>query len=211
MSKSMQTELRFVSDMDLLGVVLTGDGKAWTEFVRRYRGLVYRCAGKVLARHRYYATSADIEEICANVWFQLWREQQKKLRAYQPERGSRLSSWIGLIAVNCAYDFLREIGRRPKCEELDPSSSLFAYNPDPLSSLAHAEEMGALKGILDDCSEREREFVDLYFARGLEPDEVASRMDISVKTVYSKKTKIRDKLLAMVAATPASPAIQAAA
>ncbi|HEV8324755.1 MAG TPA: sigma-70 family RNA polymerase sigma factor [Myxococcota bacterium] len=192
------TQLRSLTDLDLLAQVLTGDGKAWAEFVRRYRGLVYRCAGKVLARHRYYATTADIEEICANVWFQLWRDSMKKLRAYSPDRGSRLSSWIGLIAVNCAYDFLREVGRRPKCEELDPASSQFAYSPDPLSSLAHQEEMGSLRAILDDCSEREREFVDLYFARGLEPEQVASQMDISVKTVYSKKTKIRDKLLAMV-------------
>jgi RNA polymerase sigma-70 factor (ECF subfamily) len=38
----------------------------------------------------------------------------------------------------------------------------------------------------------------LYFDQGLEPEEVAQRMRISVKTVYSKKHKIRTRLEQML-------------
>jgi RNA polymerase sigma-70 factor (ECF subfamily) len=42
--------------------------------------------------------------------------------------------------------------------------------------------------------------VSLYFNRGLDAEQVASAMNISVKTVYSKKHKIRARLESFVAA-----------
>ena len=46
------------------------------------------------------------------------------------------------------------------------------------------------------CS-KDRRFVELYYGHGLQPEEVAAAMGISVKTVYSKKNKLRCKLLAI--------------
>mgnify|MGYP001612655157 CR=1 FL=1 len=46
---------------------------------------------------------------------------------------------------------------------------------------------------------KEREFAALYYAEGLEPEEIAQRMRISVKTVYSKKHKVEAKLGEMLA------------
>ena len=40
--------------------------------------------------------------------------------------------------------------------------------------------------------------VALYFGEGLEPEQIAERMHISVKTVYSKKHKIQSRLEAML-------------
>ena len=42
-----------------------------------------------------------------------------KLRLYDPARGTKLGSWIGMIAVNAAYDFLRGVARRPFLDQLD--------------------------------------------------------------------------------------------
>ena len=47
---------------------------------------------------------------------------------------------------------------------------------------------------LGDFSEKDRTFMVLYYARGLEAEEVAEEMQISLKTVYSKKHKIRAHL-----------------
>ena len=59
--------------------------------------------------------------------------------------------------------------------------------------------------LLTDLSSRDRRFVDLYYRQGLEPDEVAAAMRISVKTVYSKKNKMRMKLEALVSSDPDAP------
>ena len=48
-------------------------------------------------------------------------------------------------------------------------------------------------------SERDRIFAALYFGEGMEPNEIARSMNISVKTVYSKKHKIQSKLESIVA------------
>ena len=52
--------------------------------------------------------------------------------------------------------------------------------------------------ILAEFSEKDREFITLYYGEGLEPEANSLRMGISVKTVYSKKHKIRTRLEALV-------------
>jgi RNA polymerase sigma-70 factor (ECF subfamily) len=48
-------------------------------------------------------------------------------------------------------------------------------------------------------SDKDREFIALYYGEGLGPEQVAERMEISIKTVYSKKHKIRSRLEALLA------------
>jgi RNA polymerase sigma-70 factor, ECF subfamily len=52
---------------------------------------------------------------------------------------------------------------------------------------------------MEGFSERDRVFAALYFGEGMQPDEIARSMKISVKTVYSKKHKIQSKLESIVA------------
>ena len=56
---------------------------------------------------------------------------------------------------------------------------------------------------LESFSKKDRTFVKLYFVEGLSPEEVAEVMDVSVKTVYSKKHKIRCRLEEAVASLAA--------
>jgi RNA polymerase sigma-70 factor (ECF subfamily) len=51
---------------------------------------------------------------------------------------------------------------------------------------------------LREFSAKDQQFITLYYGEGLDPVEVAARMDISVKTVYSKKHKIRARLEAIL-------------
>ena len=51
-----------------------------------------------------------------------------------------------------------------------------------------------LNQLIETTLAKDREFVELYFGEGLDPDEVARRMGISVKTVYSKRHKIQRRL-----------------
>ena len=49
--------------------------------------------------------------------------------------------------------------------------------------------------MLAEFTDKDRTFVELYYQRGLEADEIAAEMQISLKTVYSKKHKIRAHLV----------------
>jgi RNA polymerase sigma-70 factor (ECF subfamily) len=47
---------------------------------------------------------------------------------------------------------------------------------------------------LSGFSKKDRTFVELFFMQGRTPEQIAEEMRISVKTVYSKKHKIRCRL-----------------
>jgi len=54
--------------------------------------------------------------------------------------------------------------------------------------------------VLEEFTPKDRKFVKLYFGEGLAPEQIAKRMGISVKTVYSKKHKIQARLEGLLAA-----------
>src|SRR5678815_3201447 len=107
------------SDRELLRHVLRNDSRGWAELVRRYRPLIYRCITKVTMRYAPGLSSADLDEIFADVLMNLLRDDMRKLRLYNPNRGTKLGSWIGMISINSAYDYLRSVGRRPHLDRID--------------------------------------------------------------------------------------------
>jgi RNA polymerase sigma-70 factor (ECF subfamily) len=107
------------TDTDLLRKVLRSDTRGWNELVRRFRSLVYRCVTKVIGRYDSVLSSADADEVYAEVMVSLVRDDMRKLRLYDSRRGTKLSSWIGMIATNTAYDFLRGTARRPILDRID--------------------------------------------------------------------------------------------
>lgn len=184
------------TDRELLKFVLRSDSRGWAELIRRFRPLIYRCITKVTLKYAPTLSSADLDEIYADVMMQLVRDDMHKLRIYNPARGTKLGSWIGMISVNAAYDFLRSAGRRPLLDKvdgnLDPHEEC---DRTPLDELIEKERWEHLNELLSDFTDKDRQFVQLYYQKGLEADEIAVEMQISLKTVYSKKHKIRAHLV----------------
>ncbi|HEY1957880.1 MAG TPA: sigma-70 family RNA polymerase sigma factor [Polyangiaceae bacterium] len=170
---------------------------AWREFERRYDRLIERCILKVTRRFTSVVSADDVREIACTLRLSLLANDMHKLRTFDPERGNRFSSWIGLLAINCAYDYLRSIRREPGKAALTEASDLAAETPDPFESVAQRQRAQIAQRLLESFSARDRAFAALYFGEGLEPVAIARRMKISVKTVYSKKHKIQARLEAM--------------
>ena len=193
--KSSRTQPRDWTDRQLLRRLLVADDRAWTELVRRYRPLIYRCVTKVTARYAPHLSNADLDEIYAEVLMNLLRDDMRKLRLYNPTRGTKLSSWIGMISINSAYDFLRSAGRRPVLDRIDGTPETNDETErSPLDMLIEKERWNHLNSVLTDFSDKDRTFLQLYFGQGLDAAAVADEMAISLKTVYSKKHKIRAHL-----------------
>jgi RNA polymerase sigma-70 factor, ECF subfamily len=185
-------------DTALVTEMLTRSERAWRTFHSRYDRLMYRCITKVTGRFSSCITQEDIREIYAILLMQLLSNDMHKLRSWSPDRGNRFSSWIGLLAVNCAYDYLRSIRREPNRAPLTEAECLCSDTPSPLEAIEQRERARLVIGVLRDFSAKDREFVSLYFGEGLEPEQIAQRMQISVKTVYSKKHKIQTRLEAIL-------------
>ncbi len=188
------------TDRELLRHVLRSEARGWAELVRRFRPLIYRCITKVTLKYAPSLGNADLDEIYADVMMQLVRDEMHKLRIYNPARGTKLGSWIGMISVNAAYDFLRSAGRRPLLDKVDGTVDVHEEcDRTPLDQLIEKERWNHLNGLLSDFTEKDRMFVELYYQKGMEADEIAAEMQISLKTVYSKKHKIRAHLVRCLA------------
>lgn len=196
-SHAVETELH---DQRLVERLLRHDDAAWREFHLLYDRLIHRCIVKVTGRFSSVLSSDHAAEIYSQLLVQMLSADMKKLRSFDATRGTKLSSWIGLLAVNAAYDYLRENRRQPARGTLMEAEELASADRRP-DELYHQRELAILvDGTLAQFSDKDRQFVELYFKEGLAPECVAEAMNISVKTVYSKKHKIQARLHALLAA-----------
>ncbi|MFO0694822.1 MAG: sigma-70 family RNA polymerase sigma factor [Polyangiales bacterium] len=183
-----------LTERELVARMLERDDLAWREFHRRYDRLVFRCIHKVTVRFRSVLGSEDVREIYSQFLVNLTARDMHRLRAFAPERGNKLGSWIGMLATNAAWDHLRALSRQPVCTELVDELPRESTYTDPHSALEQKQDWDLVNGLLRGFSEKDRDFVRLFYVDGLTPEQVAEEMEISVKTVYSKKHKIRCRL-----------------
>ncbi len=182
------------SEVELLERMMMREGRAWREFHLRYDRLIYRSIHKITQRFAAVLSSADVDEIYAMLLVSLNNRDMHKLRTFEPERGHRLSTWIGLLATNTAWDYLRSVARQPARGTAIEAESMVCVDPDPFHTLAAKQEWSRVSQTLKSFSDKDRTFVDLFFMQGHSPEQIAAEMQISVKTVYSKKHKIRCRL-----------------
>ena len=119
------------SDDDLVSGMVANEPWAWKEFQRRYDRLIHRCITKVTRRFATLVGQDDVRDIYASLYLSLVANGRHKLRSFDPDRGNRFSSWIGLLAINCAYDYLRSLKREPHKGSLSEASELVCDLPDP--------------------------------------------------------------------------------
>ncbi len=185
-------------DCELIRRLMSDDPTAWREFEQRYSRLIYRCITRVTGRFPSVVGTDDVREICGMLYVQLLGNDKHKLRSFEPGRGNRLASWIGMLAIHTAYDYLRSVRREPGRGCFAEAEGISSETSDPYDDCLRQERAKILGSMLSGFSDKDREFIILYYAEGLEPEQVAERMEISVKTVYSKKHKIRSRLEALL-------------
>lgn len=178
----------------LVDALVAGDARAWRRFQDRYERLLVRCIAKVTRRFARVVSVEDEREILGTLYVSLLSNDKAKLRSFDPARGSRLSSFMGLLAVHAAYDFLRARRRDPAREGLTEALEIPCQAADPFERAAQAERASLATELLADLTEKDRTFAALYFGEELDPTEIAARLGISVKTVYSKKHKMIARL-----------------
>lgn len=186
------------AEVELLERLVAGEERGWREFNARYSRLIYRCITRVTGRFAPVVSAEDVREIYAMLCLQLLANDKHKLRSFEPNRGNKLGSWLGLLAIHTAYDYLRRVRREPRRGCVTEAEGISSELPDPFESLVLRERAHLVADMLAEFSEKDREFIALYYGEGLDPVEVADRMEISVKTVYSKKHKIRARLEAIL-------------
>lgn len=180
----------------LIPNLLVDDERAWRTFHELYASRLQGAISRV-TRHFPQLTGTDhVDEIYGTLCLRLLSDDKRRLRSFDPARGTPLGAWLCALAKNSAHDFLRSRQRQPwlsrladDVNDVEPGSDL----PDAFSLCSMREGARQLEQLLATLSERDQEFMHAYL-EGLEPEEIADQLGISVSTVYSKKHKILARL-----------------
>ena len=192
------------SDSELCAAVVAREPAAWPTLFARYERLILACIRRVLRRYGAAHADDDVEDLASQTAFNLVKDDYKKLRTFDASRGYKLSSWVGLIATNTALDALRRRGptdvwSAASLDDTDPAAhSIPSGALDPGEELERRDLVRQFHEVIAELAQADRLFLEYYYVDDLEPEEIARLMGISLNTVYSRKNKIRQKLVDLV-------------
>lgn len=200
--RARRGRLARLDDLALLAAVLERRPFAFEVFFGRHRRLILACLRRTAEGAGMRLQAEDLADLANDVAEALLARDLHRLRAYRPDGGCSVSSWVGLVACSVARDALRRARRRPldyaPLEALEPALPPAAT---PWAALEERERWALVNRALSGLSARDRRFVRLYYAEARSPEAIARELGVSVATVYSKKAKIQGKLASSVAAS----------
>ncbi len=201
MARGRTTIGNSAEELELLDALLAGEQHRWNEFVRRYERLIGSCVLKVMRRYGAAFSSDDVDDLVGEAWLALLRDDMRKLRQYRRDRGFRIASWIGLIATNLTIDALRARAAHARPLEAVKETSFAVEAVAPPDARLCGDERAALaRAALGTLSPDERAFVVQCFHDERPPEEMARALGVSINTIYSRKFKLREKLVRSIRA-----------
>jgi RNA polymerase sigma-70 factor (ECF subfamily) len=176
----------------------SGDPDAWTEFIERYRRLVYSAIHRANERFGAQWDETAQDELFEEAMFKLLRNRGHALRSWKGQ--CRLETWIYRIVRNACIDRLRQEGRRGEVPVPDTPKARRMLPPGASEARPAAIERRDLRISLEQAmeralSDRESLAIKLIYFEGFTYREVAERLGVSVGAmsglVYRALAKLR--------------------
>jgi RNA polymerase sigma factor (sigma-70 family) len=152
-----------------------GDSAAWTDFVDRYRRLIYGAIHRANERFDAGWDETSMEEIFEEVLWKLLRRRGKALASWKGD--CKLETWIYRIVRNACIDRLRAAGRRHESS----GDEIGRTAPPGPSTEARTDLRISLEQAMGRVlSPREAVAIKLIYFEGLTYREVAERFGMTV-------------------------------
>lgn len=107
---------------EVVAAALTGDAGAIRALVAELTPVIHARAVRVLLRRRVLAKGTDVRQVLddmmQDVFVELFREDGKALRVWDPARGLGLRGFVGLVAEQHVAALLRVRCKNPWAEDL---------------------------------------------------------------------------------------------
>ena len=168
----------------LLPAVAAGDSQAVSDFLDRYKGLVWWLARQLL-------TESEAEDAVQEVFVELWSNADR----YDPAKSSE-AAFVSMVARRRFIDRRRRAGRRPV---ETPLETVERERSDRGSAAIEAcAEASLAKEAIGQLEEKERDVLSQAIFLGLSHSEIAGRTGLPLGTVktYVRRglSRVRDAL-----------------
>ncbi len=180
----METPDSLQEDIELIRQIGLGNRRSYEVFFRKYSGLVYSTAYRVLNNQ------ADAEDVAQEVLFMIW----EKAPMYDPARGKPIT-WAVTMTRNKAVDKLRSVQRRFRLQdevEREADKDDFIHQMRPVDELDALEKGQIVRTAVMKLSKEQREVIEMAYFGGLTQQEIATRLREPLGTV---KARIRRGML----------------
>lgn len=199
------------SDLDaaLVKRALAGDGTARRNLSRRLLGAIQREVSFCLVRFAAVDRRdprQDVLDLVQDVLVSLFERDAKELRRWDPERGRNLESFVRLVARRRVARTLSQRQGNPWADAPTDPADLDDADSTALSvrleDRQHLDQL--LAAMYSRMSARDHELFDLLFVQGIDPEEVATSMQMTRGAVNAWSYRTR-KLARTIAAHLAKP------
>ncbi|MBV8083748.1 MAG: sigma-70 family RNA polymerase sigma factor [Chloroflexi bacterium] len=179
-------------DDELMRRVAAGDSDALAQLFRRYAGVVYSLAYRMLNDRE------GAEELLNEAFVRVWRQAP----SYDSRRG-KFSTWLMSVARNLAIDELRSRRARPQRSDplapddpdLDPPDERVDVEGEAWAS----ERRRLIRQAMRELPAPQRQALELAYFEGLTQSEISTRLGDPLGTTKTRirlgLQKLRDLLL----------------
>jgi RNA polymerase sigma-70 factor, ECF subfamily len=169
---------RRLADEELVGLVASGDQRAFEVLYDRHGAAAYSLA------YRIVGDAGRAEDVTQEAFVSVWRSES----GYDPSRGS-VRSWLLGISRNRAIDVLRRssAARAPRLDLGADERLAEVPGPDRTEvEVARREEARTLRGALAQLPEEQSQVIELAYFGGFTQSEIASMLDTPLGTVKGR-------------------------
>jgi RNA polymerase sigma-70 factor (ECF subfamily) len=177
---------------DLIRRMAGGDRDAFAAFYDAYAPLAWGLLRRMLP------DGDEATEVLQEVFWELWRAAGD----YDPARGSP-EAWVTVRARSRGIDRVRSVRRRAEMF-VTPKQHVVAAVPDERwgNPSARAEVRDAVRGVLGELPENQREVIELAYLGGYTQTEIAERLQQPLGTVKTRMRAGMERLRSLAGGRP---------
>ena len=171
--------------------------KQYDTFVQEYWKMIFHIIRKILNYYGINFDSDDIEDIRSLFMIEILKNDCKKLRQYDENKGLGLRLWIIMICRQFVQNYLRDnrLFSLKKRNELRPEEAIKTIEIKSLFEiLALKEEEYILNKCLAELSDLDQLIIKLYYYDGYLLKEIATAVDKTTETVNTRKFRAIEKI-----------------
>lgn len=185
---------------DDVGRVLGGDVAARRRFVTALLPIVHVRVARTLLRRRGAdaPARAQVEDFAQDVFEYLFRDEGRRLRQWDPERGMSLENYVGMIAEQRVLAALRTRRHNPWTEEPTCAEHLAAALPPQASPDRDVAARQMLERLVDEVraqlSPKGRQIFQRLVLEDRSVAEVSVELGMSPSALHAWSSRLRKRL-----------------
>lgn len=170
-------------DQHYIEAVISGDTRAYSVLVDRYKHMVFTLAAKILKNHE------EAEEVAQDVFVKAYTALNKF------KGDSKFSTWLYKIAYYRSLDILKKQKRSLQTSSIDSDTEYHLSSMEnALDGMEANEKKVAIKGAIDELPNDDGIVITLHYFEELSLKEIADIMNLEANTVKVRLFRSRKRL-----------------